>query len=47
MALKNTSTQRQQKTEDKQPKQRLHIDSHERDAVVFVLLGILGVGNVG
>jgi hypothetical protein len=43
----NTSTQRQQKTEDKQPKQRWHIDSHERDAVVFVLLGILGVGNVG
>ena len=45
--LHSTSTQRQQKTEDKQPKQRWHIDSHERDAVVFVLLGILGVGNVG
>jgi len=33
------STQRQQKTEGTQPKQRWHADSHDRDALVAVLLG--------
>ena len=33
------STQRQQKTEGKQSKQRWHIDSDDRDALVAVLLG--------
>ncbi|MGC2575840.1 MAG: hypothetical protein WA364_30415 [Candidatus Nitrosopolaris sp.] len=33
------STQRQQKTEDKQPKQRWSIDNPDKDALVAVLLG--------